>query len=79
MNGGEGVRRLLTVAEAAEALRLDPSQVRRMAAEGRLPCYCLPSAGARNHYRFDLDEILEATRIRAALPVRPGRSMRQAA
>lgn len=60
----QGVERLLTVAEAAEALRLDPSQVRRMAAAGKIPAYRLPSAGSRCHYRFDLAETLEATRIR---------------
>lgn len=73
METREGEGRLLTVAEAAEALRLDPSQVRRLAASGKIPCYRLPSLGGRSHYRFSLAEIMETTRVRSAPSAAPWR------
>ena len=73
MEEGEEEGRLLTVADAAEALRLDPSQVRRLAASGKIPSYRLPSLGGRCHYRFSLAEIMEMTRVRSSPSAVPWR------
>ncbi len=54
----------LTAGEIGRVLRLDPSQVRRLAAAGKIPCHAFPSLGGRTHYRFVLEEVLDHTRVR---------------